>query len=102
MPFALKGWDADNPDTSGEFLNHALLSKPRGRPEPVEVTRSRPCRKNDQAHVERKNATHACGATCSVRRCARSSAAGRETNSSAATRKRPGPRRDGSWRPGAW
>ena len=58
MPFALKGWDTDN---GGEFLNWALVSHLKGREPAVEVTRSRPYRKNDQAHVEQKNATHARG-----------------------------------------
>ena len=58
MPFGLKGWDTDN---GGEFLNWALVSHLKGREPAVEVTRSRPYRKNDQAHVEQKNSTHARG-----------------------------------------
>jgi hypothetical protein len=53
QPFALKGIDSDG---GGEFLNHHLYAylKERG----VCQTRSRPYRKNDQAHVEQKNYTH--------------------------------------------
>lgn len=53
QPFALKGVDSDN---GGEFLNHHLHGwlKERG----IKQTRSRPYRKNDQAHVEQKNHTH--------------------------------------------
>ena len=53
QPFALKGVDSDG---GGEFLNHHLYRylKERG----IKQTRSRPYRKNDQAHVEQKNYTH--------------------------------------------
>jgi hypothetical protein len=53
QPFDLKGVDSDN---GGEFLNHHLYGwlKERG----IKQTRSRPYRKNDQAHVEQKNHTH--------------------------------------------
>lgn len=53
QPFELKGVDSDN---GGEFLNHHLYGwlKSRG----IKQTRSRPYRKNDQAHVEQKNHTH--------------------------------------------
>lgn len=53
QPFVLKGIDSDG---GGEFLNHHLYRylKERG----IEQTRSRPYRKNDQAHVEQKNYTH--------------------------------------------
>lgn len=53
QPFALKGVDSDN---GGEFLNYHLHKwlKEKG----VHQTRSRPYRKNDQAHVEQKNYTH--------------------------------------------
>jgi len=52
LPFELKGFDCDN---GGEFLNHHLLRyftdhKPR-----IKFTRSRPYKKNDNAHVEQKN-----------------------------------------------
>lgn len=53
QPFDLKGVDSDN---GGEFLNYHLHKwlKQKG----VTQTRSRPYRKNDQAHVEQKNYTH--------------------------------------------
>ncbi len=54
LPFALLGFDSDN---GGEFLNYALLRYFRQRPRPVEFTRSREYRKNDNAHVEQKNWT---------------------------------------------
>ena len=55
LPFELKGFDCDN---GSEFLNHHLLRyftdhKPR-----VKFTRSRPYKKNDNAHVEQKNYSH--------------------------------------------
>lgn len=55
LPFAILGVDTDN---GGEFLNHHLHAHFTGREDPVEMTRSRPYRKNDQAHVEQKNDTH--------------------------------------------
>lgn len=55
LPFAILGVDTDN---GGEFLNHHLHRHFRGREKPVEMTRSRPYHKNDQAHVEQKNSTH--------------------------------------------
>lgn len=55
LPFALNGVDTDN---GGEFLNHHLHRHFTGRERPVEMTRSRPYHKNDQAHVEQKNSTH--------------------------------------------
>jgi len=58
LPFAMKGWDTDN---GGEFLNWALIEHFRESEPRVEVTRSRPYHKNDQAHVEQKNSTHARG-----------------------------------------
>lgn len=55
LPFELQGFDCDN---GSEFLNHYLLQyftdhKPR-----VKFTRSRPYKKNDNAHVEQKNWSH--------------------------------------------
>ena len=41
-----------------EFLNHHLLRYFTQRGKVVQFTRSRPYRKNDQAHVEQKNWTH--------------------------------------------
>ena len=55
LPFALLGVDTDN---GGEFLNYHLHHHFTGRGKPVEMTRSRPYHKNDQAHVEQKNSTH--------------------------------------------
>ena len=52
IPFRLLGFDCDN---GSEFLNWHLLryfQRPRQR---VQFTRSRPYRKNDNAHVEQKN-----------------------------------------------
>lgn len=55
LPFALLGVDTDN---GGEFLNYHLHRHFTGREKAVEMTRSRPYQKNDQAHVEQKNSTH--------------------------------------------
>lgn len=55
LPFALAGLDADN---GGEFINHHLLAYAHQRERPLAFTRSRPYRKNDNAHVEQKNYTH--------------------------------------------
>lgn len=53
QPFALRGIDSDG---GGEFINFHLYQhlKKQG----IRQTRSRPYRKNDQAHVEQKNYTH--------------------------------------------
>jgi len=55
LPFALLGLDSDN---GGEFLNHHVLQWLQKRPQPVFMTRSRPYKKDDNAHVEQKNWTH--------------------------------------------
>jgi hypothetical protein len=55
LPFALAGIDADN---GGEFINHHLVAYAQERAQPLAFTRSRPYRKNDNAHVEQKNYTH--------------------------------------------
>ena len=55
LPFELLGFDVDN---GSEFLTHHLWRYLLDRPRPVPLTRSRPYRKNDQAHVEQKNWTH--------------------------------------------
>jgi hypothetical protein len=52
IPFALHGFDCDN---GSEFLNHHLERYFAVRQEPVKFTRSRPYKKNDNAHVEQKN-----------------------------------------------
>ena len=55
LPFALLGLDSDN---GGEFLNHHVMSWLQQRRRPVFMTRSRPYKKDDNAHVEQKNWTH--------------------------------------------
>lgn len=56
LPFILRGFDCDN---GSEFLNWHLIRYLREREKnSVLVTRSRPYRKNDNAHVEQKNWTH--------------------------------------------
>lgn len=59
LPFALKGFDCDN---GSEFLNHHLLryfaSKENPQVHRIQFTRSRPYKKDDNAHVEQKNWTH--------------------------------------------
>ena len=50
LPFPLRGIDTDN---GSEFLNETLVSY--CSQEGIELTRSRPYRKNDQAWVEQKN-----------------------------------------------
>ena len=55
LPFALLGLDSDN---GGEFLDHHVLSWLQKRKRPVFMTRSRPYKKDDNAHVEQKNWTH--------------------------------------------
>ncbi len=55
LPFALRGFDCDN---GGEFINYHLIKHFRNKVTPVQFTRSRPYRKDDNAHVEQKNWTH--------------------------------------------
>jgi hypothetical protein len=55
LPFALLGLDSDN---GGEFLNHHVMRWLQVRPRPVFMTRSRPWKSDDNAHVEQKNWTH--------------------------------------------
>jgi hypothetical protein len=55
LPFELKGFDCDN---GSEFLNWHLYRYFVQRDKPVSFTRSRPYRKNDNAHIEGKNWTH--------------------------------------------
>ena len=55
LPFELLGFDVDN---GSEFLTFHLWRYLLDRPRPVPMSRSRPYRKNDQAHVEQKNWTH--------------------------------------------
>ena len=54
LPFPLCGLDSDN---GGEFINHNLQRYLQRREKPVSFTRSRPYRKNDNAHIEQKNYT---------------------------------------------
>lgn len=56
LSFVIKGFDCDN---GTEFLNHHLIRYFTDRPKEkmVEFTRSRPYKKNDNAHVEQKNWT---------------------------------------------
>lgn len=53
LPFPLRGLDSDN---GSEFINTVLWEYCRGSQ--VKFTRSRPYKKNDNAHVEQKNWTH--------------------------------------------
>ena len=55
LPFPLLGLDSDN---GGEFLNYHVLRWLQKRARPVFMTRSRPFKKDDNAHVEQKNWTH--------------------------------------------
>jgi hypothetical protein len=57
LPFALRGVDSDN---GSEFINDHLLAWCQKRPvgRQVQFTRSRPYKKDDNAHVEQKNWTH--------------------------------------------
>jgi hypothetical protein len=55
LPFPLLGLDSDN---GGEFLNHHVMAWLQKRERPVFMTRSRPYKKDDNAHVEQKNRTH--------------------------------------------
>lgn len=54
MPFPIQGFDCDN---GSEFLNDHLVRYFQNKRIPL--TRSRPYRKNDNAHVEQKNWMHA-------------------------------------------
>ena len=55
LPFELRGFDCDN---GSEFLNHHLLRYFSEHPAKPAFTRSRPYKKNDNAHIEQKNWTH--------------------------------------------
>jgi hypothetical protein len=52
LPFELLGLDMDN---GSEFINYSMLAY--GKKHHLTLTRSRPYRKNDNAHVEQKNYT---------------------------------------------
>ena len=53
LPFKLKGIDSDN---GSEFINYHLLKYCGERR--IQFTRSRPYKKDDNAHIEQKNWTH--------------------------------------------
>jgi len=55
LPFALLGFDRDN---GSEFLNYHLVRYFTDHPSVTSFTRSRPYKKNDNAHVEQKNWSH--------------------------------------------
>jgi hypothetical protein len=55
LPFPLRGPDSDN---GGEFINHPVVARLQQRKRPVLFTRSRACRKDDDAHVEQRDWTH--------------------------------------------
>lgn len=57
LPFRLRGIDSDN---GSEFINNHLLAFCQKRPanQVVQFTRSRPYKKDDNAHIEQKNWTH--------------------------------------------
>lgn len=56
LPFLLQGFDCDN---GSEFLNYHLIHYlTHDRTKVIQFTRSRPYRKDDNAHVEQKNWTH--------------------------------------------
>ena len=57
LPFPLRGVDSDN---GSEFIHDHLLAWCQQRPvgRQVQFTRSRPYKKDDNAHVEQKNWTH--------------------------------------------
>jgi len=52
LPFPILGFDSDN---GTEFLNWHLYKHFVNRKAPVHFTRSRPYKKNDNAHIEEKN-----------------------------------------------
>lgn len=53
LPFHLRGLDCDN---DGSFINEHLFGYCKARK--IQFTRSRPYKKNDNAHIEQKNNTH--------------------------------------------
>ena len=55
LSFDMQGFDCDN---GSEFLNWHLLRYFTGHPSVTSFTRSRPYKKNDNAHVEQKNWSH--------------------------------------------
>lgn len=55
LPFAITKLDFDN---GTEFLNAHFISHFKAHEPKIELSRSRPYRKNDNAHIEQKNYTH--------------------------------------------
>ena len=55
LPFVLRKLDFDN---GTEFLNAHFITHFKAHEPQVELSRSRPYRKNDNAHIEQKNYTH--------------------------------------------
>lgn len=55
LPFALRGIDSDN---GSEFINDQLWAFCQAAQPPIQFTRSRPYKKDDNAHIEQKNWTH--------------------------------------------
>jgi hypothetical protein len=55
LPFPILGFDTDN---GTEFLNQHLLRYLTERKRPIQFTRSRAYKKDDNAHIEQKNWTH--------------------------------------------
>jgi hypothetical protein len=55
LPFPLRGIDSDN---GSEFLNDQLWAFCQEAQPPIQFTRSRPYKKDDNAHIEQKNWTH--------------------------------------------
>jgi len=55
LPFAIRKLDFDN---GSEFLNAHFIRHFKEHEPKIELSRSRPYRKNDNAHVEQKNYTH--------------------------------------------
>jgi len=53
LPFRVRGLDSDS---GGEFINYSLVRFCQDRK--IRFTRSRPYKKNDNAHIEQKNWTH--------------------------------------------
>ncbi len=53
LPFRLRAIDSDN---GSEFINHHLVAYCRRQD--LQFTRGRPCKKDDNAHIEQKNWTH--------------------------------------------
>jgi hypothetical protein len=55
LPFPLRGIDSDN---GSEFINDQLWAFCQEAQPPIQFTRSRPYKKDDNAHIEQKNWTH--------------------------------------------